>query len=603
VSGKMNENPDLPSQVGATSSENSIKESVQGDSKQCPCCGNEIKAKARICRFCGARFEIITRGYCATCHKMVEVGDANRCAECGGEVIDLHVVSNLIQSPAPSQPASQSVTAATTPQPGVAPSYPSIEAKTRPGCITIYAILLFLGSASFLCGGIFGSTNPLIESEVFSSLAAGISMGLMGVFMLLLAIGLWRLKNWARIAVIIMQSLAIIGSIFSAYKALTTTSTSLNQNVSPVLTIVVAIIAISLQITILSWFARNGRYFGLRAKYAPAPSAPGFRSAGPITPSFSPAGKPAETPVQVQQTGQTVAQTAKIPPSSPLTDEASALVAEALEIIESKAVQIAPGMTIKYGGDASQAMRAAEILGQAHRLQPEDPWLHYAWASALHLAMQYKTAREEMGHLLTAHPSFHWAKFALDGWDQWDGLFTLPPWEPSTKTVHPAISGEVKRGYVLGTRQGLQPRATLFLRDASGDFQGSSALASMRIDITTVLSDTEPLLAVVYARLWDNPQNPYQVEALGLPLHPRGSKQRCKYEYLCLQEEIDFAIIDNRDRILLNKRLPIPDRMKKAHDDLLNRLSTSAGREYSDMELISAVRAFQSHFALSDVRY
>ena len=125
----------------------------------------------------------------------------------------------------------------------------------------------------------------------------------------------------------------------------------------------------------------------------------------------------------------------------------------------------------------------------------------------------------------------------------------------------------------------------------------------MRVDITTVLNDREPLLAVVYARIWDNPKDPYLVEALGLPLYPRGSKQRCKYEYLCLQEEIDFAIIDNRDLILLNKRLPMPDRMKKAHAELFHRLSTSPGREYSDMELINAVRAFQSRFALSDVRY
>ena len=212
-------------------------------------------------------------------------------------------------------------------------------------------------------------------------------------------------------------------------------------------------------------------------------------------------------------------------------------------------------------------------------------------------------AREEMERLLAANASFYWAKFAVDGWDHWDGLFTLPPWYPGITTVHQSISAEVKRGYVLGTRQGLQPRATLFLRDTSGDFQGLSTLDSMRIDITTALSDAEPLLAVVYARIWDNPTDPYQVEALGLPLYPRGSKLRCKYEYLCLQEGIDFAIIDNQDRILLNRRLSTTNRMKKVHANLFDRLSTSPGREYSDMELISAVRAFQDRFALSDVRY
>jgi hypothetical protein len=600
VTEKTSDHPEFSSETGMQPSAN---ESLQGDTKQCPCCGNEIKAKARICRFCGARFEIATKGYCTNCHKMVNVDETNRCMECGDEIIDPHVVSNLIQSPAPAQPTSQPAITVTIPQPVVAPSSTWVETQTRPGCVTIYAILLFLGSASFLCGGIFGSLSPLIESEGFTNLAAGISMGLVGVFMLILGIGLWQLKNWARIAVIVMQSLGILGGIYSTYAVLTTTSSAPSLTVSPVLTIVVAIIAIALQIAIISWFVRNGQVFSPQGQRVMAPSAPGLQPTGQISSSVPLASKSSEAYAQDQEISQDVIKTLEIPSFSPLSDEVSALVNEALEIIETKAVQIAPSAIIKYGGDASQSMRAAEILEQAYRLQSDHPWLHYAWASALHLAMQYKTAREEMERLLAAHPSFYWAKFSLNGWDHWDGLFTLPPWYPGITTVHQAISAEVKRGYVMGTRQGLQPRATLFLRDASGDFQGLSTLDSTRIDITTVLSDAEPLLAVVYARIWDNPANPYQVEALGLPLYPRGSKLRCKYEYLCLQEEIDFAIINNQDRILLNRRLSITNRMKKVHADLFDRLSTSPGREYSDMELISAVRAFQDRFALSDVRY
>jgi hypothetical protein len=536
---------------------------------------------------------------------MADVDDTNRCTECGSEVIDPHVTSNLTQRPAPSQPASQPLTTASIPRPVVTPAYPPIEAKTRPGCLTIYATLLFLGSASFLCIGIFGSISPLLESEDFPSQAAGITMALVGAFMFILAIGLWYLKNWARIAVIVMQSLGIVMSIFSVYTALTTTSTALNQNISPILTIAVAIIAISLQITIISWFIRNGHYFKLPAKtdlpLATTPLQPGVAvTPFTITPPQPTMGQTRDagiSPSTVPPTGapRYSAQTA--------IAEVATLVSEALEIIETKAVQIIPGGIIKSGGDTSIAMDAAKKLEQAHRLQPDVPWLHYAWASALHLAMQYQTAREEMERLLETHPTFHWAKFAVDGWDHWDGLFTLPPWYPGITTVHQAISAEVKLGYVLGTRQKLEPRATLFLRDTGDDFQGLTTLESTRIDITTVLSDSEPLLAVVYARIWDNPTNPFQVEALGLPLYPHGSKQRCKYEYLCLQEDIDFAIINNRDNILLNKRLTIPDRMKSVHAVLWDRLSTLPGRDYSDMELVNTVRAFQSRFSLSDVQY
>lgn len=229
---RMNGNPDLSPEAGRPSSPS---ESLQGDTKQCPSCGNEIKAKARICRFCGARFEIATKGYCPHCHRMVEVGDENRCSECSGEVIDPHVVSSFI--PVLSQPGSQAAVPASMPQPAAAPLPALSEAKTRPGCVTIYAILLFLGAASFLCGGIFGSTSPLTESVGQFKLAAGISMALAGVFMLILGIGLWQLKNWARIAMIVMQSLAIVGSIFSALTALTAPSTSLNQPSNPFVTI------------------------------------------------------------------------------------------------------------------------------------------------------------------------------------------------------------------------------------------------------------------------------------------------------------------------------------------------------------------------------
>jgi hypothetical protein len=597
---KTSANHELSSEPGMPSSTN---DSIHGDTKQCPCCGNEIKAKARICRFCGARFEITTKGYCTNCHKMVEVDDSNHCSECGSEVIDPHVVSNLTQSPTPAQPTSQPLPTASIPQPVVTPSYPPTEAKTRPGCVTIYVILLFLGSISFLCGGIFGSISPLTEPEGFPALAAGISMAFVGAFMLILAIGLWFLKNWARIAVIVIQSFGIIMSIFSAYSALTTTSTAISQDLAPSFTIVVAVIAISLQVTIISWFVRNGHYFSQRAQPVMAPSAPGLQPTGQISPSVPLASTPSEAYSQAQETSQDVIRTVEIPSYSPLPEGVSSLVNEALEIIETKAVQIIPGGIIKSGGDASVAMDAANKLEQAHQLKPDDAWLHYAWASALHLAMQYKTAREEMERLMDTHPDFLWAKLALEGWDRWEGSFTLPPWEPGIQSVHPGISAEIKLGYVLGTRQKLEPRATLFLRDSRGDFQGLTTLESTRIDITTVLSDSEPLLAVVYARIWDNPTNPYQVEALGLPLYPHGSKLRCKYEYLCLQEDIDFAIIDSRDNILLNKRMTIPDRMKRAYAALWDRLSTSPGREYSDMELVNAVRAFQSRFSLSDVQY
>jgi len=92
------------------------------EDKICPVCANRIKAEARICRFCRARFKIQLQGYCLNDHDVVLVTEGNRCARCGGEVADLHVESTLqsasatpyqqIHQPSPG-PASSEITAGT----------------------------------------------------------------------------------------------------------------------------------------------------------------------------------------------------------------------------------------------------------------------------------------------------------------------------------------------------------------------------------------------------------------------------------------------------------------------------------------------------------
>jgi hypothetical protein len=80
--------------------------------------------------------------------------------------------------------------------------------SARPGCVTAFAILMGIVAALSVLGSVISAVlEPFTDEgrviEIFTALV-------LAVLYITVAVGLWRLQNWARIAVIVLQSLGTL---------------------------------------------------------------------------------------------------------------------------------------------------------------------------------------------------------------------------------------------------------------------------------------------------------------------------------------------------------------------------------------------------------
>jgi hypothetical protein len=141
----------------------------------------------------------------------------------------------------------------------VTPDKPYIPVqKQRPGCVTAYAVLLWIVAALVGIGGPIAGFALADEMGDGALLALFISVAAIGAAALNVVIGwgLWRL-NWARILVIVFQSLGVVSSLASLCLALGVSS----GEVEPT-SLCSTIGGLAVNGYIIYWFASNSEHFG-----------------------------------------------------------------------------------------------------------------------------------------------------------------------------------------------------------------------------------------------------------------------------------------------------------------------------------------------------
>lgn len=95
----------------------------------------------------------------------------------------------------------------------------------RPTGVTIIAVLAFLGAALLVVVALFSLAGGILAPTLAASrmgALAGVGAAVLAIFLLICAavdivvgVGLWKLKNWARIITIVLTGIGLLGSVLS----------------------------------------------------------------------------------------------------------------------------------------------------------------------------------------------------------------------------------------------------------------------------------------------------------------------------------------------------------------------------------------------------
>lgn len=286
-----------------------------------------------------------------------------------------------------------------------------------------------------------------------------------------------------------------------------------------------------------------------------------------------------------------------------LPEDAGRLVRDALASIES-AVEVGPEHVLVRDATGSAMADGVEKLRQAHQAALDSRDVHYAFASALQLHLQTASAETEMMKCADRHPVWALPRLTSPGWFRgMTSLFALASVDLTRDSVGPPIGARVLTSVLLPVRQGLVPRAILWLR-AGDDETFSEAWKTAQIEFATVWSVVDrPQVVGLYLRMHDRAGSAFDVEVLDAPLREPGHPTRCAFELLCEQVHLDFVVLDAADRVLLHRRIPFSVSTHQVHARLRSAFLRGEGGKIETPEVLAALQAHQRATPMSAIHF
>jgi hypothetical protein len=113
--------------------------------------------------------------------------------------------------------------------------------------VTVYALLLAIAGMAVV------ALATLSFGDVDSAALSLVTLAL-GVLSVAIAIGLWRMKNWARLVLITLQGLGIVGTLI--------TSCRMMMEYDDPSSLIIALVQVVVSGSIIWWFAENDQLFG-----------------------------------------------------------------------------------------------------------------------------------------------------------------------------------------------------------------------------------------------------------------------------------------------------------------------------------------------------